>query len=38
MPKSKHTRKDVVRKHSTRVLGKNRRTGLRVHKTTVKKY
>ena len=38
MSKSKHTRKGVVRKHSTRVLGKNLKTGLRVHKTTVKKY
>ena len=38
MPKSRHTRKGVVRKHSTRVLYKNLRNGLRVHKTLVKKY
>ena len=37
MPISKHTRKGVVRKHSTRTLGKNPRTGKREHKTTVKK-
>ena len=37
MPKSKHTRNGVVRKHSTRTLGRNPRTGRLEHKTIVKK-
>ena len=36
MSKSKHTRKGVVRKHTTRTVCK--KWGFRVHKTTVKKY
>ena len=38
MAKSKHTRKGVVRKHSKRTLGRNPRTMLLEHKTTVIKY
>lgn len=38
MAKSHHTRKGVVRKHSKRTLGRNPKTGLLEHKTTVKKY
>ena len=38
MPKSKHTRKGVVRKHSRRTIGRNPRTGLLEHKTTVIKH
>lgn len=38
MPKSKHTRKGVVRKHSTRTIGRNPRTGRLEHKTKVIKY
>ena len=38
MPKSHHTRKGVVRKHTKRTLGRNPRTGLLEHKTKVIKY